>query len=111
MVHRLLIFVVLLLTWLTSLALLAAFLARPAGAGPACAPWPQLREALAQGYSEQPAWIGLAGDTQVILALAPESGSWTLVAVAPTGLACVRGAGTSWAPIQPASPSASKKES
>lgn len=62
-----------------------------------CLPKDMMAAQLEKKYKEQYVGDGLAGGKQVIFYASPkESGSFTIVAVEPGGIACILASGTNW---------------
>lgn len=69
----------------------------PAASGLPCAERSALKAVLAQRWQERPTAFGMASNGRVLeLYTSPEGQSWTLVAVAPEGRACVIASGRGW---------------
>ena len=76
--------------------LLAGLLMLPAAAHAQadCRSAPEMAEFLAAGYGETPVASGLTMDGSLLVVFSnPETGSWTVVTVDPSGLACMRSGG------------------
>ncbi len=58
-----------------------------------CAPRPVVLKRLAEDFSEARQSIGLARDNKVVEVFAAESGSWTIIVTAPSGITCIVAAG------------------
>lgn len=69
-----------------------------AGAELPCGPRPVIAETLATEFGETPVATGVAASGARVEIFAAASGSWTLVVLMPTGLACVVAAGEGWHP-------------
>jgi hypothetical protein len=97
---------------LDALALAAAALlaAAPAVAQQVCAPRDQIVKRLAEGYGEARQGYGLQGGRLVVeLYASAETGTWTIIATRPDGVACAMAAGQAWnegEKIAPAGPPA-----
>ncbi len=62
-----------------------------------CADYAEIRRQLGSHYGEAPVSMGLQTDRRLVQVFAsPRTGSWTIVATAPSGLACILAAGRSW---------------
>lgn len=71
-------------------------------APPPCAERRAIERQLAAGYGEAPVSAGVRSDGSLLQVFASsESGSWTLVSVAPDGLACVLAVGRGWESATP----------
>ena len=79
-------------------SLLAVF-ATPAFAQMVCGPRPSILSNLARIYAEEPVAIGLAANGEVVELLSSESGSWTILATRPNGVACILLGGEAWESI------------
>lgn len=81
-------------------------LASPACAeGIPCQPAPDLIQLLADRWGEGVLATGTGGNEQrVIVTINPDTGTWTIVAVRPDGLACAVGSGTEWRMLRPGAP-------
>lgn len=65
-----------------------------------CAPFEIVNERLVSKYSEEQRTIGLTSQGAVITQYAnDETGTWTIIAVNPNGIACVLAAGDGWEAI------------
>jgi hypothetical protein len=73
----------------------------PAAASPACGPYPTIVRALADGYHEAPAGMGLQQTGNVLQLFVAPSGSFSLVEIAASGKACVVAGGRSWEALKP----------
>ncbi|MBM3569331.1 MAG: hypothetical protein FJX46_11340 [Alphaproteobacteria bacterium] len=70
-------------------------------AEPVCGPRAMFIDGLKQSYGEKPIGRGLAEGAMVEVLTGP-SGSWTIIATDPRGMACVIGSGEAWtSPDQP----------
>ena len=71
--------------------------APPALAQTACGQYERLREALTEAYGETVAGRGLQSATRLIeVWRSPETGSWTVLMVLPSGMTCIVASGTDW---------------
>jgi hypothetical protein len=62
-----------------------------------CADYAEVRRQLGTRYGEAPVSMGLQADGRLVQVFASlQSGSWTIVTTAPSGLACIVAAGRSW---------------
>jgi hypothetical protein len=97
------------------LVVLAAFFCptRPAlpqamGAAMPCHERAEIARQLGQGYDEAPVSLGVQSNGNLLeIFSSPRTGTWTIVATAPTGLACVVAAGDGWQALgggEPATP-------
>ncbi len=87
----------------SALALAACVAPRPpAGAEPrradsatpiACAPIAVMDRTLRQRHAEEPIWRGIGVHGRLVVLYQGPHGTWTMVAVAPYGRACIAGAG------------------
>lgn len=65
--------------------------------GVPCHDYAQIVETLGERYGEAPVSLGLQSNGHVLQVFtSPESGSWTILSVAPTGVGCIVAAGKSW---------------
>lgn len=70
-----------------------------AAQSPGCAPWPVMRDLLAERYGEQIIGGGVVSDTVVVQVLAaPEGATFTVVTIRVDGSACMIASGTDWDP-------------
>jgi hypothetical protein len=92
-------------THLTCLALLVGLpLAQPLAAEtrpgpqrPACHSYIEIARQLDSRYGEKPVSIGLQGNGHLLQVFASkDTGSWTILSMAPNGIACIVAAGRSW---------------
>lgn len=81
---------------------LAIAMAYPASAA-SCFSWPDLRTALNERYGEAPLFVGRGHQLgqEVAVYVAPQ-GTWTLIVRQANGVACILGAGSTWAMLDPA---------
>lgn len=74
-----------------------------------CHDYSRIAETLGNRYGEAPVSLGLQSNGNVLQVFtSAESGSWTILSVAPSGIGCIVAAGKNWttrAP-QPAEPNA-----
>jgi len=61
-----------------------------------CAPREQIAQTLASNYHEKPAGMGVSATGALTVIFASPAGTWTAVAVKPSGLACVLDVGDGW---------------
>lgn len=59
-----------------------------------CAPWPAVEAELRGRFAESPRAYGVASNGLVLVMYASAAGSWTAVALTPSGLGCVLSSGT-----------------
>lgn len=74
-----------------------------------CHDYAQIAETLGKRYGEAPVSLGLQSNGNVLQVFtSSESGSWTILSVAPSGVGCIVAAGKSWMsrPTASADPSA-----
>ena len=73
-------------------------MAPPAATPPMpCGTYPQILEQLGQQYAEQPVSLGVQTNGDLLELLSSEQGeTWTILSLAPNGLACVVAAGSNW---------------
>lgn len=65
--------------------------------GQACGNFLQMREQLKSEYGEEEVSFGMAGPTSLVLLFASRDGkTWTLLALDPSGRACVIAGGRDW---------------
>lgn len=70
--------------------ILALLIATPAYADAPCAPLAEITKRITDEFGETRAYVGLADDGNAVQAFAnAKTGTWTLLAVAPDGTACV----------------------
>lgn len=80
---------------------LAVAFANQAAAAP-CLMWPELQSGLTERYGEAPVFVGRGKDLgQEVAVYAAPQGTWTLIVRQSNGLACVLGAGDTWAMLDP----------
>ena len=64
---------------------------------PACHSYIEIARQLDSRYGEKPVSIGLQGNGHLLQVFASkDTGSWTILSMAPNGLACIVAAGRSW---------------
>jgi hypothetical protein len=80
---------------------LAQMLPSKAPASPACGDYAQIAKALADGYHEAPAGMGLQQGGTVLQLFVSPSGSFSLVEIGVAGKACVVAGGRSWEALKP----------
>ncbi len=86
-------------------AALAAGLAGDAQAGPKCAPRDAVVTQLATRYGESRQSIGLGANNAMIEVFAStETGTWTILATRPSGVACIVAAGQAFETLAEALP-------
>ncbi len=70
----------------------------PGAAAPMpCHDYQRIVETLDKRYGESPVSAGLQTNGNVLQVFSsPESGSWTILSVAPSGIGCIVAAGKSW---------------
>ncbi len=73
---------------------IAAFFVAPAQASNHCGPYEDMVKGFARNYGETPVWQGLSNDGKMVVVFAAESGTFTIVLVRPSGVACQVAAGT-----------------
>lgn len=62
-----------------------------------CHDYAQIADTLGERYGEAPVSLGLQSNGHVLQVFASaESGSWTILSVAPSGIGCIVAAGKSW---------------
>jgi hypothetical protein len=62
-----------------------------------CHDYQKIVETLDKRYGESPVSLGLQTNGNVLQVFSsPESGSWTILSVAPSGIGCIVAAGKSW---------------
>lgn len=67
-----------------------------------CSRYDSIRRQLNQDYAEEPVSLGLQSNGNLLQIFASaESGTWTIVSMAPNGTACVVAAGASWENVGP----------
>ncbi len=72
------------------------------GARLPCHDYQKIVETLGKRYGETPTSLGLQTNGHVLQVFtSPESGSWTILSVAPTGVGCIVAAGKNWHEQQP----------
>ncbi len=90
--------------WLICFAMLAIgvfFMTQKAFAA-TCILWPDLQAALTTSYGEAPLFVGRGKQLgQEVAVYAAPQGTWTLIVRQTNGLACVLGAGDTWAMLDP----------
>lgn len=81
---------------------LAISLANQAAAA-TCLMWPELQSGLTERYGEAPVFVGRGSKQlgQEVAVFAAPQGTWTLIVRQSNGLACVLGAGNTWAMLDP----------
>jgi hypothetical protein len=68
-----------------------------AGGALPCKPWQELAKELGHRYAERPVALGLQSNGNLLQVFASEAtGTWTLVTMHPSGMACLIGVGDSW---------------
>jgi len=87
------------------LALLACLTATTANAGPTCIPRSDLIAALDTRYAERQVVTSLEDRGTVIEVYVSPRGTWTMVAVTPTDLACILATGQAWQMVAVGEPS------
>ncbi|MGL4280908.1 MAG: hypothetical protein ACRCS0_11115 [Albidovulum sp.] len=71
--------------------------APPAFAQAICGQYEALRAVLTDDYGESVSGRGLQSETRMIeLWRSPETGSWTLLMILPSGMGCILASGTDW---------------
>lgn len=72
-----------------------------AQAASGCGNFDLFAQSLAKNYNEAPTGIGIAADATVIYVFfTSPSGTWTVIAKAPDGHACILAAGRNWQNIK-----------
>lgn len=72
-----------------------------------CSAYERMAEILGERYGEAPASLGVQGNGHLLQVFtSAESGSWTILSIAPSGVGCVIAAGQNWrsrdsAPLAP----------
>jgi hypothetical protein len=67
-----------------------------------CHDYQKIVETLGKRYGETPVSLGLQTNGNVLQVFtSAESGSWTILSVAPTGIGCIVAAGKNWHEQQP----------
>jgi hypothetical protein len=62
-----------------------------------CHDYHKIAETLGKRYGEQPVSLGMQTNGHVLQVFtSPESGSWTILSVAPSGIGCIVAAGRGW---------------
>jgi hypothetical protein len=83
--------------------LIAGAVALGAFAAPAlaaeCAPREQIAQLLASNYHEKPVGMGVTNSGALTVIYASPAGTWTAVAVRPSGAACVLDVGDGWTDV------------
>ena len=67
-----------------------------AEAAPTCAAREQLLEYFADKFSESPVAVGLGDDGKLIVVLASQSGTWSIMQSGPDGVSCIVVTGQNW---------------
>jgi hypothetical protein len=68
-----------------------------------CHDYHKIAETLGKRYGETPVSLGLQTNGHVLQVFSsPESGSWTILSVAPSGIGCIVAAGDRWQTRPPA---------
>jgi len=81
-----------------------ALMSSPAVAQQACGPWRIASAALARTYGEHPIEMGQAGSVILTVLANPTTGTFTIVAVRPDGIACLVASGLHWRTVKPGRP-------
>lgn len=69
-----------------------------------CHDYQKIADTLGKRYGETPVSLGLQTNGHVLQVFtSPESGSWTILSVAPTGVGCIVAAGRNWHDQKPLS--------
>ena len=66
-----------------------------------CAPLVQITDVLTERFGEVPRTVALGGGSVVTQYANEETGTWTLLVISPSGIACVVASGESWSAIDP----------
>jgi hypothetical protein len=67
-----------------------------------CHDYQKIAETLGKRYGETPVSLGLQTNGHLLQVFSsPESGSWTILSVTPTGIGCIVAAGRNWQSRQP----------
>jgi hypothetical protein len=67
-----------------------------------CSGYEQIRRELDEQYAEEPVSLGLQSNGHLLQVFASEeSGTWTIISMAPNGTACVVAAGANWETLAP----------
>jgi hypothetical protein len=82
-----------------------ALMTSPAYAEPLCIGYPELATVLASDFSKQVVGRGLSFGTVVETWVNLSTGSWMVVMVGPSGIACIAGHGTNWETYSTGQPS------
>jgi hypothetical protein len=62
-----------------------------------CSSREAITQSLAEEYHEAPVSLGVMANGNVLQVFAsPDTGTWTIISIAPSGLSCVLAAGQSW---------------
>jgi hypothetical protein len=61
-----------------------------------CGPREQIAQVLASNYHEKPVGMGVSNSGALTVIFASPAGTWTAVAVKPSGSACVLDVGDGW---------------
>ena len=72
---------------------------QPSPRGPPCADRSHVAGQLSEMFGERRVGSGLAENGVLFELYVGPSGSWTLLATAPTGTTCLLGAGEAWEPV------------
>ena len=68
-----------------------------------CSGYQRIRAELSERYAEEPVSLGLQSNGHLLQVFASAEGNtWTIVSLAPDGMACVVAAGASWEELMPA---------
>lgn len=64
--------------------------------GMQCAPYEDVKKALAEQFGEVSVGFGLAANGDVIEVYVSQAGTWTIIVVTPAGQGCGASAGSDW---------------
>jgi hypothetical protein len=83
---------------LKTIAAIVLATAAPALAQSNCAPLDAVNERLMEGYGEQLRTMGLSENGQTVVSqyVNEETGTWTIVVIQPSGIACLVASGQDW---------------